>query len=109
MAEQWRVIDLCGFEGELRSTRGGVEVCPEEGTPAIIPVAEVAVFLVGMKVNLSAAVLHRGPLLRLEGHSGGWLLLVVWSWSSSSPPPGPGGGISSSEEECVGASGSRKD
>lgn len=59
MAEQWRVIDLCGFEGELRSTRGGVEVCPEEGTPAIIPVAEVAVFLVGMKVNLSAAVLHR--------------------------------------------------
>ncbi len=59
MAEQWRVIDLCGFEGELRSTRGGVEVCPEEGTSTTIPVAEVAVFLVGMKVNLSAAVLHR--------------------------------------------------
>mgnify|MGYP000563476363 FL=1 len=59
MAEQWRVIDLCGFEGELRSTRGGVEVRPEEGTPTTIPVAEVAVFLVGMKVALSAAVLHR--------------------------------------------------
>lgn len=59
MAEQWRVIDLCGFEGELRSTRGGVEVCPGEGVPTIIPVAEVAVILVGMKVNLSAAVLHR--------------------------------------------------
>ena len=59
MAEQWRVIDLCGFEGELRSTRGGVEVCPEGGTSTTIPVAEVAVFLVGMKVNLSAAVLHR--------------------------------------------------
>ena len=59
MAEQWRVIDLCGFEGELRSTRGGVEVCPEEGVPTTIPVAEVAVILVGMKVNLSAAVLHR--------------------------------------------------
>ena len=59
MAEQWRVIDLCGFEGELRSMRGGVEVCPEEGTPTIIPVAEVAVILVGMKVALSAAVLHR--------------------------------------------------
>jgi CRISPR-associated endonuclease cas1, NMENI subtype len=59
MAEQWRVIDLCGFEGELRSTRGGVEVCPEEGTSTIIPVAEVAVILVGMKVALSAAVLHR--------------------------------------------------
>lgn len=59
MAEQWRVIDLCGFEGQLRSTRGGVEVRPEEGTPTTIPVAEVAVFLVGMKVALSAAVLHR--------------------------------------------------
>lgn len=59
MAEQWRVIDLCGFEGELRSTRGGVEVFPEEGTPTTIPVAEVAVVLVGMKVDLSAAVLHR--------------------------------------------------
>ena len=46
MAEQWRVIDLCGFEGELRSTRGGVEVCPDEGVPTIIPVAEVAVILV---------------------------------------------------------------
>lgn len=59
MAEQWRVIDLCGFEGELRSTRGGVEVRPGEGAPTIIPVAEVAVILVGMKVALSAAVLHR--------------------------------------------------
>ncbi|WP_315299585.1 type II CRISPR-associated endonuclease Cas1 [uncultured Actinomyces sp.] len=59
MAEQWRVIDLCGFEGELRSTRGGVEVCPQEGLSTTIPVAEVAVVLVGMKVSLSAAVLHR--------------------------------------------------
>lgn len=59
MAEQWRVIDLCGFEGELRSTRGGVEVWPEEGASTTVPVAEVAVVLVGMKVALSAAVLHR--------------------------------------------------
>lgn len=59
MAEQWRVIDLCGFEGELRSTRGGVEVCPEQGMPTTIPVAEVAVVLIGMKLALSAAVLHR--------------------------------------------------
>lgn len=59
MNSQWRVIDLCGFEGKLRSTRGGVEVCPEEGVSTTIPVAEVAVVLVGMKVVLSAAVLHR--------------------------------------------------
>ena len=59
MNSQWRVIDLCGFDGELRSTHGGVEVCPEEGASTTVPVAEVAVILVGMKVNLSAAVLHR--------------------------------------------------
>ncbi len=59
MAEHWRVIDLCEFEGELRSTCGGVEVCPEGGTPTKVPVAEIAVVLVGMKVALSAAVLHR--------------------------------------------------
>lgn len=59
MNSQWRVIDLCGLEGELRSTRGGVEVLSGEGVPTIIPVAEVAVILVGMKVALSAAVLHR--------------------------------------------------
>ena len=59
MAEQWRVIDLCGFEGDLQSTRGGVEVCPEEGAATTISVADVAVILVGMKVALSAAVLHR--------------------------------------------------
>lgn len=59
MNSQWRVIDLCGFEGELRSKRGGVEVLSDEGVPTIIPVAEVAVILVGMKVALSTAVLHR--------------------------------------------------
>ena len=59
MAEQWRVVDLSAFEGNLRAVRGGVEVCPEEGTSTVLPVAELAVVLIGMKVNLSAAVLHR--------------------------------------------------
>ena len=59
MAEQWRVIDLCEFEGALHSTRGGIEVCPEGKDPVTLPVAELAVVLIGMKVDLSAAVLHR--------------------------------------------------
>ena len=59
MAEQWRVIDLCEFEGRVASVRGGIEVCPEDGRPTTVPVAELAVILVGMHVNLSAAVLHR--------------------------------------------------
>jgi CRISPR-associated endonuclease cas1, NMENI subtype len=59
MAEQWRVVDLCAFEGDLRAVRGGVAVCPDEGASTVLPVAELAVVLVGMKVSLSAAVLHR--------------------------------------------------
>ena len=59
MAEQWRVLDLCAFEGDLRAVRGGVAVCPDEGASTVLPVAELAVVLVGMKVSLSAAVLHR--------------------------------------------------
>ena len=59
MAEQWRVIDLCEFEGALHSTRGGIEVCSEGKEPVTLPVAELAVVLIGMKVDLSAAVLHR--------------------------------------------------
>lgn len=59
MAEQWRVLDLCAFEGDLRAVRGGVAVCPDEGVSTVLPVAELAVVLIGMKVNLSAAVLHR--------------------------------------------------
>lgn len=59
MAEQWRVLDLCAFEGNVRAARGGVEVCPDEGVSTVLPVAELAVVLIGMKVNLSAGVLHR--------------------------------------------------
>lgn len=59
MSEQWRVLDLCGFEGDLCAVRGGVEVCPNEGASAVVSVAELAVVLVGMRVSLSAAVLHR--------------------------------------------------
>lgn len=59
MAEQWRVLDLCGFEGDLCAVRGGVGVCPDEGASTVVSVAELAVVLVGMKVSLSAAVLHR--------------------------------------------------
>ena len=59
MAEQWRVLDLWAFEGNVRAARGGVEVCPDEGVSTVLPVAELAVVLIGMKVNLSAAVLHR--------------------------------------------------
>ena len=59
MDGSWRVIDLSAFDGELRSCRGGIEVHLASGGVQIVPVADVAVVLIGLQVVLSASVLHR--------------------------------------------------
>ena len=59
MDGSWRVIDLSTFDGELRSCRGGIEVHLASGGVQIVPVADVAVVLIGLQVVLSASVLHR--------------------------------------------------
>lgn len=59
MASQWRIVDFSNFEGSLKSVRGGIEVIPDSGEPMVVPVADLAVVLIGMHVSLSAAVLHR--------------------------------------------------
>ena len=52
MAEQWRVIDLCEFQGTLHSTRGGIEVCPEGKEPVTLPVSATGVeFLKGLAIH----------------------------------------------------------
>ena len=116
MAEQWRVIDLCSFEGELRAARGAVEVCPEDGAPTTVPVAEVAVVLVGMKVTLSAAVLHRLAEADVAVLFCDWRGIPeggCYSWSDhgrvAAPPPPPGGGLTPSQEERVGTAGAGED
>lgn len=59
MDGSWRVIDLSTFDGELRSCRGGIEVHSTTGGVQLVPVADVAVVLIGLQVVLSASVLHR--------------------------------------------------
>ena len=55
----WRVLDLSGFEGTLESDRGGITVHPESGDAVHVPVADLAIVLVGMGTKLSASVMHR--------------------------------------------------
>lgn len=55
----WRVLDLSGFEGTLESDRGGITVHPESGEAVHVPVADLAIVLVGMGTKLSASVMHR--------------------------------------------------
>ncbi len=59
MDGSWRVIDFSTFDGELRSCRGGIEVHSATGGVQLVPVADVAVVLIGLQVVLSASVLHR--------------------------------------------------
>ena len=59
MASKWRILDFSSFEGSLSSIRGGISVTPQEGCPTDVPIADVAVVVIGTHVSLSTAVLHR--------------------------------------------------
>ena len=114
MAEQWRVVDLCTFEGNLRAVRGGVEVCPEEGVSTVLPVAELAVVLIGMKVNLSAAVLHRLSEADVAVLFCDWRGIPeggCYSWSDHgrvAARQGAGRGLGATKKERAGTLGTRK-
>lgn len=51
----WRVVDCTQLEGKLRYTRGRLLVCPAEGNKAEIPLAQLAVVLLGQRAS---ALLH---------------------------------------------------
>lgn len=59
MTQQWRVLDLISFDGEIHSTRGAVEIAHSTGELTRIPVADLAMVLVGHHVTFSGATLHR--------------------------------------------------
>lgn len=59
MTSQWRVLDLSTFEGAVSSERGQIEICPRSGEVTRLPVSDIAVVIVGIRVSLSAAVIHR--------------------------------------------------
>lgn len=55
----WRIIDLTQFSGSISSKTGAIVLHPEDKPQVVLPVADVAVVLIGMGVKLSGAVLHR--------------------------------------------------
>ena len=59
MSSQWRVLDFTSFEGKIHSDDGAIIVVNSDGVSQRVPVADVAVVLIGMKVSFSAAVIHR--------------------------------------------------
>lgn len=59
MSSGWRVIDCSSLEGKLRSQRGQILVCREGQPDVALPVADLAVILIGPKVSFSAGVMHR--------------------------------------------------
>lgn len=59
MAAQWRVLDFSKMEGVIRARRGALLVQPEGSEGVEVPVADVAVALIGPSVGVSGAVMHR--------------------------------------------------
>ncbi|SDM90268.1 type II CRISPR-associated endonuclease Cas1 [Actinomyces ruminicola] len=59
MDTAWRVLDCSSLSGSVRSERGAVIICPDGAPSQSVPVADVAVVLLGIKVSISTAVMHR--------------------------------------------------
>lgn len=59
MSAPWRVLDFSDFEGSLHSVEGAIKVVRKDGSELRVPVADVAIVLVGYSVSFSAASLHR--------------------------------------------------
>ncbi|QWW19336.1 type II CRISPR-associated endonuclease Cas1 [Schaalia sp. 19OD2882] len=59
MPNQWRVVDLTEFEGQLSTKRGVILVEAPDSEPVEVSVADIAVVMVGVKVAFDAAVVHR--------------------------------------------------
>ncbi|AYD89103.1 type II CRISPR-associated endonuclease Cas1 [Actinomyces lilanjuaniae] len=59
MDTAWRILDCSSLTGSIRSARGAIEIRPEEGAFQSVPVADVAVVLLGTRVSISTAVMHR--------------------------------------------------
>lgn len=72
MESAWRVIDCTNVEGQLRYERGRLVVCAKDEDPVEIPLAQTAVLLLGLKANISTALLY---MLAQEGVS-----VLVCDW-----------------------------
>lgn len=59
MESAWRVIDCIDVEGQLRYERGRMVVCADGKEPVAVPLAQTAVLLLGLRANISTALLFR--------------------------------------------------
>lgn len=57
--QRWRVIDCSSMTGRIGSLRGAIEITRQGEAPVVVPVADVAVVIVGINVSFSSAVMHR--------------------------------------------------
>lgn len=57
MQSAWRVIDCTQLRGKLRYARGRLLVCREDEDPVEIPLAQIAVILLGRTATCSTALL----------------------------------------------------
>lgn len=57
MQSAWRVIDCTQLRGKLRYARGRLLVCREDEDPVEIPLAQIAVILLGQTATCSTALL----------------------------------------------------
>lgn len=59
MSAPWRIVDCSTMSGALHSVRGGITIEPQGEPPVRLPLADVAVLLVGPGVALGPSVMQR--------------------------------------------------
>ena len=57
--DNWRVLDFTSFTGELHYQRGQLVTLRDDGERQIVPLADVATVLLGLRVAVAPAVLHQ--------------------------------------------------
>ncbi|MFV8381237.1 type II CRISPR-associated endonuclease Cas1 [Corynebacterium hindlerae] len=55
----WQVIDLSGFQGSIRYVRGHIKLVKDSEVISDLPLAQLAVVLVGIQTSVSGAVLAK--------------------------------------------------
>lgn len=57
--ERWRVLDCLQLDGSITAERGAISIQRSETEKVSVPVADVAVVLIGLSVRISTGAVHR--------------------------------------------------
>lgn len=58
MSRGWRVLDLTGFDGQISTLRGQINIKTKDGEKHQVSVTDIAVVLLGAKASISSGALH---------------------------------------------------